>query len=42
MNDFMLDAGVLNDEQYEYFTWCSTPQEVIEALDKVRHKLNKI
>ena len=42
MNDFMLDAGVLNDEQYEYFTWCSTPQEVIDALDKVRHKLNKI
>lgn len=39
MNDFMLKAGTLNDEQYKYFTWCSTPEEVIDVLNKVRANL---
>lgn len=38
MNDFMLDAGVLSDEQYRYFTWCNTADEVIDVLEKVRQK----
>lgn len=41
MNDFMLDAGVLNEAQYKYFTWCNTPEEVIEVLNKVRENLLK-
>ncbi len=41
MNDFMLDAGVLNKSQYKYFTWCNTPEEVIKELDKVRYKIFK-
>lgn len=42
MNDFMLEAGVLNDSQYEYFTWCNTPEEVIKVLDEVRNKVHKV
>lgn len=38
MNDFMLEAGTLNNEQYKYFTWCNTPEEVIKVLHKVREK----
>ena len=37
-NDFMLEAGVLNDKQHKYFTWCNTPEEVIAELDKVREE----
>ena len=36
MNDFMLDAGVLRQNQYEFFTWCNTPEEIIEHLNKTR------
>ncbi len=36
MNDFMLEAGVLNKTQYGYFTWCNTPEEVIEILENIR------
>ena len=39
MNDFMLEAGVLNEFQYKFFTWCNTPEEVIEAITKKREKL---
>lgn len=39
MNDFMLEAGTLNDTQYKYFTWCDTPEEVIAQLDKTRQEL---
>ena len=41
MNDFMLEAGTLNDTQYKYFTWCNTYEEVIDELDKVRRNLLK-
>ena len=42
MNDFMLEAGTLNENQYNYFTWCNTPEEVISVLNEVRAKvLNK-
>ena len=39
MNDFMLEAGTINDFQYTFFTWCNTPEEVIEVLEKKRNKL---
>jgi len=39
MNDFMLEAGALNEVQYKFFTWCNTPEEVIEALDRCRQKV---
>lgn len=39
MNDFMLEAGVLNHSQYEYFTWCNTPEEVIDVIEKKRQKI---
>lgn len=39
MNDFMLEAGTLRDRQYKFFTWCNTPEEVIEVFDRVRAKL---
>lgn len=39
MNDFMLDAGVLNHDQYEYFTWCNTPEEVISVINNVRDNI---
>ena len=41
MNDFMLEAGTLNDTQYKYFTWCNTYEEVIDELDKARRNLLK-
>lgn len=39
MNDFMLDAGTLNETQYKFFTWCNNADEVIAELDKHREKL---
>ena len=39
MNDFMLEAGVLNHDQYEYFTWCNTPEEVIAVINDIRDKI---
>ena len=39
MNDFMLEAGTLRERQYKFFTWCNTPEEVIEVFDRVRAKL---
>lgn len=41
MNDFMLEAGVLNERQHKFFTWCTTPEEVIDELDKVREEILK-
>lgn len=41
MNDFMLKAGTLKQNQYDYFTWCNTPEEIIHELDKTRAKLFK-
>jgi len=35
MNNFMLKAGTLTPEQYNYFTFCKTPQEVINQLEEV-------
>ena len=39
MNDFMLEAGVLNHDQYEYFTWCNTPEEVVAVINGVRDNI---
>lgn len=39
MNDFMLEAGVLNHDQYEYFTWCNTPEEVVDVINGVRDSI---
>lgn len=39
MNDFMLDAGVLNEFQYGFFTWCNTPEEVVEVINRKREKI---
>ena len=39
MNDFMLEAGVLKQNQYDFFTWCTTPEEVIAVLDKWRARV---
>ena len=41
MNDFMLEAGVLNERQNKFFTWCNTPEEVIKVLDDCRAKINR-
>lgn len=41
MNNFMLEAGTLNNTQNEFFTWCSTPEEVIAELEKTRNSLKK-
>lgn len=40
MNDFMMEAGALNEQQYKFFTWCNTADEVIEYLDKWRTKVH--
>ena len=40
MNDFMMEAGALNEQQYKFFTWCNTADEVIEQLDKWRTKVH--
>lgn len=43
MNDFMLEAGTLRLEQYNYFTWCNTAEEVISELNEIRKsKLNQL
>ncbi len=42
MNDFMMEAGVLTDDQFDFFTWCSTADEVIEELDKCRQRVHGI
>ncbi len=42
MNDFMLDAGVLKQEQYEYFTWCETAEEVVKELNRCRKEVHGI
>ncbi|MBQ8424851.1 MAG: LOG family protein [Clostridia bacterium] len=39
MNDFMMEAGTLNETQYKFFTWCNTPEEVIAELNKTRESL---
>ena len=41
MNDFMMEAGTLNETQYKFFTWCNTPEEVIAELNKTREELKK-
>ncbi len=41
MNDFMLEAGVLNERQSKFFTWCSTPEEVIKELESWRTRLDR-
>jgi len=41
MNDFMMEAGTLNETQYKFFTWCNTPEEVISELNKTRESLKK-
>lgn len=42
MNDFMLEAGTLNEMQYKFFTWCNTADEVIAVLDNWREKVLKV
>lgn len=37
MNDFLLESGVMEKFQYDYFNFCNTPEEVIEML---KNKLN--
>ena len=39
MNEFMSEAGVINDMQKNFFTFCDTADEVIEALEKWRNKV---
>ena len=41
MNEFMIRAGTLQPDQYNYFTWCNTAEEVIEELNKVRLEQEK-
>lgn len=41
MNDFMLEAGTLRENQYNFFTWCNTAEEVIKVLDSVRREQMK-
>ncbi len=41
MNNFMIDAGVLEEEQWKYFTWCDTPEQIISHLDKKRKEMFK-
>lgn len=41
MNDFMMEAGVLKQDQFEFFTWCDTYEDIIRELDKVRKENSK-
>ena len=41
MNDFLLENGCLTKEQYNYFTFCNTADEVISELNKWNKKINK-
>ena len=34
MNDFMMEAGTLEEDQYDFFTFCNTPKEVIDEIEK--------
>ena len=38
MNDFMLEAGSLQKDQYQFFNWCDTAEEVIALLNNIRAK----
>ena len=41
MNDFMLDAGVLNERQNKFFTWCNNADEVIAELENWKKNLDR-
>ena len=41
MNDFMIEAGTLEEDQYDFFTFCNTPEEVIKELDKWEKTIKK-
>ncbi len=41
MNDFMMEAGTLKENQYKFFTWCNTADEVISVLNNWREKIKK-
>ena len=41
MNDFMMEAGALQQYQYDFFNWCDTPEQVIDAIEKIRIEKNK-
>ena len=42
MNNFLLESGALEDNQYDLFTFCNTTEEVIKALEKwEKHKTRK-
>ena len=41
MNDFMMDAGTLEEDQYDFFTFCNTPKEVIEEIEKWENSFKK-
>lgn len=34
LHDFLMEAGVMEKYQYDYFKFCDTPKEVIAALKK--------
>jgi len=38
MNDFMIESGVMEQFQYDFFTFCNTPKEVINELKKIKKK----
>lgn len=41
MNDFMLKAGTLQQNQYDFFNWCDTADEVIEHLRTIKAEKQK-
>ncbi len=41
MNDFMMNAGALQQFQYDFFKWCDTPEEVIKKLNECRKLVQK-
>ena len=41
MNDFMLEAGVLNERQSKFFTWTTSADEVIAELEKWKNQIAK-
>lgn len=45
MNDFLLKSGCLTKKQYNYFTFCNTVDEVIEAINdwdkQIKHEKKK-
>lgn len=39
MNNFMMKSGTLDQDQYEFFTFCNTAEELIKHIEKLDKKL---